>query len=144
MFMNEYSHTIDAKGRMILPAKFREELGSRFVLAPSLDTCLNIYPKERWDALIARLQKLPFTNRNVRKIMRHLIGRGTEMECGRQGRILIPAHLREFAKLKKEACIVGTGPIIEIWDPELLRQDEEGEDIAEIADALDLPLNFDL
>ena len=88
MFMNEYSHTIDAKGRMILPAKFREELGSRFVLAPSLDTCLNIYPKERWDALIARLQKLPFTNRNVRKIMRHLIGRGTEMECDRQGRIL--------------------------------------------------------
>ena len=52
MFMNEYSHTIDAKGRMILPAKFREELGSRFVLAPSLDTCLNIYPKERWDALL--------------------------------------------------------------------------------------------
>lgn len=94
--------------------------------------------------MIARLQKLPFTNRNVRKIMRHLIGRGTEMECDRQGRILIPAHLREFAQLKKEACIVGTGPIIEIWDPELLRQDEEGEDIAEIADALDLPLNFDL
>ncbi len=144
MFMNEYSHTIDAKGRMILPAKFRDELGSCFVLAPGLDTCLCIYPKERWDALIARLQKLPFTNRNVRKVMRHLIGRGTEMECDRQGRILIPAHLREFAQLKKEARIVGTGPIIEIWDPSLLEQDEDGEDIASIADALDLPLNFDL
>lgn len=65
--MNEYSHTIDAKGRMILPAKFREELGASFVLAPGLDTCLCIYPKEKWDALIARLQKLPFTNHKVRK-----------------------------------------------------------------------------
>lgn len=91
MFMNEYSHTIDAKGRMILPAKFREELGASFVLAPGLDTCLCIYPKEKWDALIARLQKLPFTNHKVRKIMRHLIGRGTEMECDKQGRILIPS-----------------------------------------------------
>lgn len=144
MFMNEYTHTIDAKGRMILPAKFREELGSQFVLAPGLDTCLCIYPKERWDALIARLQKLPFTNRNVRKVMRHLIGRGTEMECDRQGRILIPAHLRQAAGLKKEARIIGTGSIIEIWDPVLLEQDEEDEDIASIADSLDLPLNFDL
>ena len=144
MFMNEYSHTIDAKGRMILPAKFRDELGSCFVLAPGLDTCLCIYPKERWDALIAKLQKLPFTNRSVRKVMRHLIGRGTEMECDRQGRILIPSHLRTFAQLKKDVRIIGTGPIIEIWDPQLLERDENGEDIASIADSLDLPLNFDL
>lgn len=145
MFMNEYAHTIDSKGRMILPSKFREELGNSFVLAPGLDTCLCIYPKERWDAVIAKLQKLPFTNQNVRKIMRHLIGRGTEMECDKQGRILIPSHLRSFAQLKKEARIVGTGPIIEIWDPELLENDLNGEEsIAEIAGALDLPLNFDL
>ena len=138
MFMNEYSHTIDSKGRMILPAKFREELGNSFVLAPGLDTCLCIYPKERWDTLIAKLQK-------VRKIMRHLIGRGTEMECDRQGRILIPQHLRAFAQLKKDAVIVGTGSIIEIWDPALLDADENGdESMADIADSLDLPLNFDL
>ena len=111
MFMNEYSHTIDAKGRMILPAKFREELGSRFVLAPSLDTCLNIYPKERWDALTRpAARSSPFTNRNVRKIMRHLIGRGTEMEWRPPGAILIPAHLREFAKLKKGSLHRGDGP----------------------------------
>lgn len=145
MFMNQYSHTIDTKGRMILPAKFREELGSTFVLAPGLDTCLNIYPKERWDALITRLQKLPFTNHKVRKIMRHLIGRGMEMECDKQGRVLIPQHLRTFAQLKKDACIVGTGPIIEIWDPVLLNSDENcGESIADIADSLELPLNFEL
>ena len=142
MFMNEYTHTIDAKGRMILPAKFREELGSHFVLAPGLDTCLCIYPKERWDVLIAKLQKLPFTNRNVRKIIRPLFGRGTEMECDRQGRILIPAHLRESACLKKEARIIGTGATIEIWDPDLLKQDEENEDIASIADTLELPMDL--
>lgn len=101
MFMNEYSHTIDSKGRMILPTKFREELGNVFILAPGLDQCLCIYPKEKWDSLIAKLQKLPFTNQKVRKIMRHLIGRGTEVSCDRQGRILIPSHLREFAQLKK-------------------------------------------
>lgn len=145
MFMNQYAHTIDAKGRMILPAKFREELGNTFVLAPGLDTCLKIYPKERWDAVIAGLQKLPFTNLRVRKIMRHLIGRAMEMECDKQGRILIPQHLRTFAQLKKDACIVGTGPTIEIWDPVLLDADENGgESIAEIADSLELPLNFEL
>ena len=79
------------------------------------------------------------------KIMRHLIGRGTEVSCDRQGRILIPSHLREFAQLKKDVCIIGTGAIIEIWDPELLDADENGEEsVAEIADSLDLPLNFDL
>ena len=123
MFMNEYSHTIDSKGRMILPTKFREELGNVFILAPGSDHCLSIYPK----------------------IMRHLIGRGTEVSCDRQGRILIPSHLREFAQLKKDVCIIGTGAIIEIWDPELLDADENGEEsVAEIADSLDLPLNFDL
>lgn len=85
MFMNEYSHTIDSKGRMILPAKFREELGNSFVLAPGLDTCLCIYPKERWDTLIAKLQKLPFTNHKVRKIMRHLIGRGLKWNVTGRG-----------------------------------------------------------
>lgn len=145
MFMNEYSHTIDSKGRMILPTKFREELGNVFILAPGLDQCLCIYPKEKWGSLIAKLQKLPFTNQKVRKIMRHLIGRGTEVSCDRQGRILIPSHLREFAQLKKDVCIIGTGAIIEIWDPELLDADENGEEsVAEIADSLDLPLNFDL
>lgn len=71
--------------------------------------------------------------------------RGTEVSCDEQGRILIPSHLREFAQLKKDVCIIGTGAIIEIWDPELLDADENGEEsVAEIADSLDLPLNFDL
>ena len=144
MFMGEYSHTIDAKGRVILPAKFRDELGSSFVVTRGLEGCLSVYTMEAWINLANGMKKLKASKENVRAFKRFLFGSAAEVEFDRQGRILIPAHLREFAQLKKEACIVGTGPIIEIWDPELLRQDEEGEDIAEIADALDLPLNFDL
>ena len=143
MFMNEYSHTIDAKGRMILPAKFRDELGDSFVLAPGLDSCLCIYPMERWNALLARLQQLPFTDKRVRKIKRYLIGKGSEMECDKQGRILIPAHLRKLADLKKDARIIGAGSTIEIWDPELLDRDlNEEESITDLAESLELPLNF--
>lgn len=144
MFMNEFTHTIDAKGRMILPARFREELGNHFVLAPGLDACLSIYPMERWNALLSKLQRLPFTDVRVRKLKRFLIGKGTEMECDRQGRILIPSHLRELASLKKEALIVGTGTTIEIWNPQLLEADQNGdESIAELANSLELPLNFE-
>ena len=97
MFMNEYSHTIDTKGRMILPAKFREELGEHFILSPGLDSCLTIYPQSRWQALLEKLQQLPYTRASVRQLRRFLIGKSTEMECDRQGRILIPSHLRAYA-----------------------------------------------
>ena len=91
------------------------------------------------------MQQLPFTDKRVRKIKRYLIGKSTEIECDRQGRILIPAHLRELAALKKEVCVVGTGAMIEIWNPELLDSDENGEEsIADLANSLDLPLGFDI
>ena len=144
MFMNEYSHTIDTTGRMILPAKFREELGESFILAPGLDSCLCIYPRERWDAMIEKLQKLPFTKKDVRQLRRYLIGKSTEMECDKQGRILIPAHLRTLAKLKKNARIIGTGSTIEIWSSEVLKEQEtESQPIDELAESLDMPMDFD-
>ena len=97
MFMNEYNHTIDAKGRMILPAKFREGLGNRFVLSRGIDQCLTIYPLENWEKLASSLQKLSFTKSSVRTLRRFLIGSSTEVECDKQGRVLIPSHLREYA-----------------------------------------------
>lgn len=109
MFMNEYAHTIDSKGRMILPAKFREELGNTFVLSPGLDTCLTIYPLDCWKQMQEKLEKLPQTRKNVRALRRFLIGKSTEMECDRQGRILIPSHLRNYAQLGKDAKIIGGG-----------------------------------
>ena len=81
MFMSEYSHSIDSKGRMILPAKFREELGDHFVLAPGLDSCLCIYTMEHWNNLISKFEQMSATHQNVRKVKRYLIGKGSEMEC---------------------------------------------------------------
>ena len=144
MFMNEYSHTIDAKGRMILPAKFREELGENFILSPGIDTCLTIYPRERWEMLLARIQQLSATKLNVRQFRRFLIGGSTEMECDRQGRILIPAHLRARAKLEKDAKIIGVGDTIEVWNPALLNDLQAKESMADIAESLDIPLGFNM
>ena len=130
---------------MILPARFREELGTRFVLSRGIDQCLTIYPMEHWQTLTTSLQKLSFTKSSVRKLRRFLIGSSTEMECDRQGRILIPAHLREYAGLKKEALVIGTGATIEIWNPAVLdAANGDDESIADLAESLDIPMDFDL
>ena len=111
MFMNEYNHTIDAKGRMILPAKFREGLGNRFVLSRGIDQCLTIYPLENWEKLASSLQK----------------------------------HLREYAGIKKEALVIGTGATIEIWSPEILQlTNSKEESIGELAESLDVPMDFEI
>ena len=145
MFMNEYSHTIDAKGRMILPARFREELGDSFFLSPGLDACITIYPRQRWERMAEKLQQLPSTKAGVRQLRRFLIGGSSEIECDRQGRILIPAHLRAYGKLEKDAKIIGVGDTIEIWNPSLLQSSrEESGSVADIAESLDLPLDFNV
>ncbi len=145
VFMNEYSHTIDSKGRMILPAKFREELGEVFILSPGLDTCLTIYPRKCWEQMQEKLERLPQTRKNVRALRRFLIGKSTEMECDKQGRILIPAHLRAYAGLGKDAKIIGVGDTIEIWSPDILTSTEEQSgSVADIAESLDLPMDFNL
>lgn len=145
MFMNEYNHTIDAKGRMILPAKFREGLGNRFVLSRGIDQCLTIYPLENWEKLASSLQKLSFTKSSVRTLRRFLIGSSTEVECDKQGRVLIPSHLREYAGIKKEALVIGTGATIEIWSPEILQLTNSKEEyIGELEESLDVPMDFEI
>ncbi len=145
MFMNEYSHAIDAKGRMILPARFREELGEKFVLARGLDECLIIYPTDRWEAMAQKLRQLPSTKKAVRELRRFLIGQSVEVECDRQGRILIPANLLAYAKLSKNAKVVGVGDTIEIWNPTLHdEQYADSESMSDLAESLDLPLDFNL
>lgn len=145
LFMNEYSHTIDSKGRMILPARFREELGDVFILSPGLDTCLTIYPRKCWEQMQEKLQRLPQTRKNVRALRRFLIGKSTEMECDRQGRILIPQHLRTYAGLEKDAKIIGVGDTIEIWSPDkLLDSEDQNGSVADIAESLELPMDFNL
>jgi MraZ protein len=116
MFMGEYSHSIDEKGRLIIPSKFRSELGERFVLTRGLDGCLCVYPQTEWNVLEAKLRELPLTNKNARTITRFLISGAAACELDRQGRILVPAALREYAGLEKDVVVAGNLERIEIWD----------------------------
>ena len=102
MFISEYNHTLDSKGRLIVPSKFRESLGERFYLTKGLDGCLSVYPTEEWGFFMEKLKKLPMTNKDARKFSRFFLAGATECEIDKQGRILIPANLREFAKLEKD------------------------------------------
>ncbi|MBQ9863041.1 MAG: division/cell wall cluster transcriptional repressor MraZ, partial [Lachnospiraceae bacterium] len=99
MFMGEYNHTVDEKGRLIIPSKFREELGNEFVITKGLDDCLFIYNNTEWRALEDKLRALPLTNKNARTFARFMLGGAATVELDKQGRILIPQVLRTFASL---------------------------------------------
>ena len=117
MFMSEYNHTLDSKGRLIIPQKFREQLGAEFVLSRGMDHCLNLYTKESWEAFIEKLSQVPeLSNPDGRKVARFFIAGATTCEVDKQGRILIPSVLREFAGLDKDVVLAGVGNRIEIWD----------------------------
>ncbi len=116
--MGEYSHTIDAKGRLIIPAKFREELGDSFVVSRGFDGCLNAYDPDSWMKIKEELSSLPQFKKDARDIIRFFLSGAVEAEIDKQGRILIPAKLREHAGLKKDVILVGVGSKVEIWDSE--------------------------
>ncbi|MCM8899873.1 MAG: transcriptional regulator MraZ [Clostridiales bacterium] len=115
MFIGEYQHTIDPKGRVIMPAKFREGLGEKFVLTKGLDQCLFVYPNEEWGILEKKLRSLPLTNKDARAFIRFFFAGACECELDKQGRILIPANLREYAGLEKDVVIIGVSTRVEIW-----------------------------
>lgn len=115
MFMGQYNHSIDTKGRVIIPAKFREKFGDSFVVTKGLDGCLYGYDMEEWKAFEERLGTLPITNKNTRQFTRFFLAGAAECEIDKQGRILLPAVLREFAGLDKEVVLVGSASKIEIW-----------------------------
>ena len=100
MFLGQYQHSIDAKGRLIVPAKFREGLGERFVVTKGLDNCLFAYPQEEWKIFEEKLKQLPLTNPGARKFVRFFFAGAVECELDNQGRIMVPTHLREYAGLK--------------------------------------------
>lgn len=115
MLMGEYKHNIDAKGRLIMPAKFRSDLGAKFILTRGLDGCLFGYPEEEWAILEEKLKKLPLAKKEARAFTRFFYSAATECELDKQGRINIPQTLREHAKLEKTCHIVGVSDRIEIW-----------------------------
>ncbi len=115
LFIGEYQHNIDAKGRIIIPSKFREELGDSFVVTKGLDNCLFIYSKDEWSNFEAKLRTLPLTNKNARTFARFFFSGATEGEIDKQGRTLIPANLRTHASLDKDIVVIGVSTRVEIW-----------------------------
>ncbi len=129
MFMGEYNHSLDNKGRVIVPARFRDQLGEEFVVTKGLDGCLFIYDNTEWTKLEEKVRNLPLSNQGARQFSRLLLAGATICEVDKQGRILIPANLRKHAKLEKDVALVGVGSRIEIWDQEIWdRMNEESDD----------------
>lgn len=116
MFYGEYQHSVDAKGRVIIPSKFREGLGEKFIVTKGLDNCLFAYSSEEWTNLETKLRSLPFTDKDVRAFVRFFFAGATECELDKQGRILIPQNLREYASLEKDVYIIGVSTRVEVWD----------------------------
>lgn len=115
MFIGEYNHSLDTKNRIIIPAKFREELGKTFVLTKGLDGCLYVYPKSQWEVLQKKLETLPLTNKNARAFVRFFFSGAHELEIDKQGRTLIPQNLLEYGQIQKEIVSIGVSNRIEIW-----------------------------
>ena len=115
VFIGEYQHILDPKGRVIMPSKFRDGLGDKFVVTKGLDHCLFVYPQNEWQELERKLRTLPLTSKDARAFTRFFFAGATECELDKQGRILIPANLREYAELTKELVIIGVASRVEIW-----------------------------
>ncbi|MBO8155341.1 MAG: division/cell wall cluster transcriptional repressor MraZ [Bacillaceae bacterium] len=143
MFMGEFQHNIDTKGRIIVPAKFREGLGSSFVLTRGLDQCLFAYPMDEWHHLENKLKKLPLTKKDARAFTRFFFSGAVECEVDKQGRINIPSPLRTYARLDKECVVIGVSNRIEFWAKEQWETyfEESEESFAEIAENM---MDFDI
>ena len=137
MFMGEYNHTIDAKGRMIVPSKFREQLGNEFVVTKGLDGCLFVYPNEEWHNIEEKFRTVPLTTKDARKFSRFFFAGAATCELDKQGRILLPAHLREFAGLEKDVVLVGVGSRVEIWSKDKWETVNSDADMDEITGAME-------
>ena len=114
MLIGEYAHTIDAKGRVFVPARLREDLGERFILSKGLDNCLFVYSAEEWAALESRIRALPLSK--GRQLQRFFFSGASEAEVDKQGRVLLPQNLRAYAGLERDAVIIGASTRAEIWD----------------------------
>lgn len=141
MFIGEFNHSMDPKGRISMPSKFRDELGETFYITKGLDNCLFVFPIEEWQLFEEKLKALPMTNKNARAFVRLFFSGASECAFDKQGRILIPQPLRDHAGIDREAVIIGTGTRVEIWsqngwngyiDPENIDYNEIAEHMADL------------
>lgn len=133
MFMGTYDHSIDTKGRVIVPAKFREALGDSFVVTLGLDGCLFVYPNEEWEEFVNELKGLP-GSKEARKLQRYFMAGAAPCDVDRQGRVLIPSNLREKAGLEKDIVFVGVMSKIEIWSRKRWDENDDFENVDDIAE----------
>ena len=136
--MGEYRHSLDAKNRMIIPAKFRDELGNTFVVTKGLDGCLTVYTSSQWTKIIEQLEKLPTTKKEARQYVRYLTSKASECELDGQGRIQLPQVLVSAADIKKKCVVVGAADHVEIWSEERwdAYEEEAAESFESIAETL--------
>ena len=134
MFMGEYSHTVDAKGRLIVPSRFRESLGDEFVVTKGMDGCLFVYPSDEWKVIEEKFRNVSQMGKDARKFARFFLAGASACEVDKQGRILIPTVLREFAGLEKDVVLAGVLNRIEIWSRERWEEANSYDDMEEISE----------
>ncbi len=136
MFLGRHNHNLDAKGRLALPARFRDKLSDGVVITRGFDPCLLVYPLEAWMPLAERVASLSISDPDVRTLRRMLFADAVDVQLDGQGRVLVPAELRQYASIEREAVVVGVHTFIEIWTPSTWEHqsssiDREGASVAE-------------
>ncbi|AJY76358.1 division/cell wall cluster transcriptional repressor MraZ [Paenibacillus beijingensis] len=145
MFLGEHQHSIDDKGRLTIPSKFRDSLGTQFIVTRGLDNCLFVYPMKEWAVLEQKLRSLPLMKSDARAFTRFFFSGATECELDKQGRVNLPKHLLDYAKLDKDCMVLGVSSRVEIWSKAVWEgyYAQSEESFGEIAEKLvDLDFNF--
>ena len=141
--MGEYNQTVDTKGRLIIPTDFREGLGSKFVVTKGFDGCLFAYPQDAWEKFEDKLEALPLVRKEARTLVRFFVSGARTCELDKQGRILVPSVLREFAGLEKDVVLAGATNRVEIWSKSRWAQVSAVDDMEDIAQQMaDLGLDI--
>lgn len=130
MLIGEYEHSLDVKGRLIMPAKLREDMGEKFIITKGLDGCLFGFSQNEWTNFEEKLKTLPLTNKNARDFVRFFLSGAIECEIDKQGRFLIAGNLREYANMEKDVVIIGVGTRLEIWNREKWKTYNSDENIS--------------
>ena len=130
MLIGEYEHSLDVKGRLIMPAKLREDMGEKFKITKGLDGCLFVFSQTEWSNFEEKLKTLPLTNKNARDFVRFFLSGAIECEIDKQGRFLIASNLREYANMEKDVVIIGVGTRLEIWNRDKWKTYNSDENIS--------------
>jgi MraZ protein len=130
VLIGEYEHSLDVKGRLIMPAKLRADIGERFIICKGLDSCLFAFSQSEWSNFEAKLKELPLTNKNARDFVRFFLSGATECELDKQGRFLVVNNLRNYAQIEKEVIIIGVGTRLEIWNKQKWEKYNSSENLS--------------